>query len=91
MMEKLTIVAGLVIIVCSFIYVLRSKNALLENLLKKSKEEYEKREAIKEKAFQVVDGQVDAFDALKDGVTDTASKLKPNKDNSADDNKTIEE
>lgn len=91
MMEKLTIVAGLVIIVCSFIYVLRSKNALLENLLKKSKEEYEKREAIKEKAFQVVDGQVDAFDALKDGVTDTASKLKSNKDNNDDSSKTIEE
>ena len=45
--------------------------------MRKTKEEYEKKQAIQEKAYQVVDGKADAFDAIADGVN---AAVKPIKD-----------
>ena len=50
---------------------------MLDNLMRKTKEEYEKKQAIQEKAYQVVDGKADAFDAIADGVN---AAVKPIKD-----------
>ena len=46
-MDKIKIAIGLVIIVASFVYILRNKGSMLDNLLAKSKKEYEQRHAIK--------------------------------------------
>ncbi len=73
-MDKLKILIGLAIIVASFVYVLRNNTSMLDNLMKKSKEEYEKKQAIKEKAYQVVDGQADAFDTIVEGVKSVTKK-----------------
>ena len=48
---------------------------MLDNLLEKSREDYEKQEAIKQKAKEVVDGKTDAFDALTDGVKNFSEPL----------------
>ena len=42
---------------------------MLDNMLRKTKEEYEKQQAIKEKAREVADGQADAFDSIAGGVS----------------------
>ena len=42
-MEKIKIAIGLAIIVASFVYILRNKSSMLDNLMKKSVEDYEKR------------------------------------------------
>ena len=42
-MDKIKIAIGLVIIVASFVYILRNKGSMLDNLLAKSKKEYEQR------------------------------------------------
>ncbi len=73
-MDKLKILIGLAIIVASFVYVLRNNTSMLDNLMKKSKEEYEKKQAIKEKAYQVVDGQAYAFDTIVEGVKSVTKK-----------------
>ena len=41
-MEKIKIAIGLAIIVASFVYILRNKSSMLDNLMKKSVEDYEK-------------------------------------------------
>lgn len=56
-MDKIKVFIGLVIIVASFIYILRNKGSMLDNLLAKSKKEYEQRQAIKEKAMKAVGGE----------------------------------
>ena len=56
-MDKIKIAIGLVIIVASFVYILRNKGSMLDNLLAKSKKEYEQRQAIKEKALKAVGGE----------------------------------
>ena len=70
--EKMKIIVGLVIIVVSFYYIVRNKRPMLDNLMAKSQEkyqkEYEQQQAIKEKAYQVVDGKADAFDTITEGV-----------------------
>lgn len=69
---NMKVIIGLVIIVVSFYYVVRSKRPMMDNLLHKATEKYEKefeqQEAIKAKAREVVDGKTDAFDALTEGV-----------------------
>lgn len=75
-MENIKIAIGVVVIIASFIYIIRSKGSMLDNLLKKSKEEYEKKQAIKEKAYEVVDGQANAFDTIADGVKKAARPIK---------------
>jgi len=77
-MEQIKIVIGLGIIVASFVYVLKNKGSMLDNLLKKNKEEYEKRMAMQEKAHQVVDGKADAFDTIVDGVKEALKKEENN-------------
>lgn len=66
------VIIGLVIIVVSFYYVIRSKRPMMDNLLYKANEKYQKefeqQEAIKAKARDVVDGKADAFDTLTEGV-----------------------
>ena len=56
-MDKIKIAIGLVIIVASFVYILRNKGSMLDNLLAMSKKEYEQRQAIKEKALKAVGGE----------------------------------
>ena len=72
----LKIIVGLVIIVVSFYYIVKNKRPMLDNLMEKSKEKYEKeyeqQQAIKEKARAVVDGKADAFDTLTEGVKNVA-------------------
>ena len=69
---KIKIIIGLIIIVVSFYYIAKNKRPMLDNLLEKSNEkyqkEYEQQEAIREKARAVVDGKADAFDTLTEGV-----------------------
>ena len=65
-MEKIKIAIGLAIIVASFVYILRNKSSMLDNLMKKSVEDYEKQKKIKDKAQDVVDGKADAFDTSAD-------------------------
>ncbi len=69
---NMKVIIGLVLIVVSFYYVVRSKRPMLDNLLHKTNEKYQKefeqQEAIKAKARDVVDGKTDAFDALTEGV-----------------------
>lgn len=71
-MGTIKIIVGLAIIVASFVYITRNKSSMLDNLLDKSmektKEEYEKKQAIQEKAYDVVAGKADAFDTLAEGV-----------------------
>lgn len=75
-MEQIKIAVGIVIIILSFVYILRNKTSMLDNLLAKSKKEYEQRQAIKEKAYEVVDGQADAFDTIAEGVKQVTKPLK---------------
>lgn len=75
-MDKLKIVVGLAIIVASFVYIIRNKGSMLDNLLKKSVEDYEKQQKIKEKAQDVVDGKADAFDTLADTVKPVIDDIK---------------
>ena len=63
-MENIKIAIGIVIIILSFIYILKNKTSMLDNMLNKTKQEYEKKQALKEKAYKVVDGQADAFDTI---------------------------
>ena len=67
-MEKIKIAIGLAIIVASFVYILRNKSSMLDNLMKKSVEDYEKQKKIQDKAKDVVDGKADAFDTIADTV-----------------------
>lgn len=67
-MDKIKIIAGLAIIIASFIYITRNKSSMLDNLLEKTKAEYEKKQTIQEKAYDVVAGKADAFDTIADGV-----------------------
>lgn len=62
------VLIGIAIIVWSFYYILRNKGTMLDNMLKKTKEEYEKKQALQERAYQVVDGQADAFETILEGV-----------------------
>ena len=66
-MEKIKIAIGLAIIVASFVYILRNKSSMLDNLMKKSVEDYEKQKKIQDKAKDVVDGKADAFDTIAEG------------------------
>ncbi|MCI8608854.1 MAG: hypothetical protein HFE73_04345 [Firmicutes bacterium] len=70
------ILIGLAIIGWSFYYILKNKGTMLENLLKKSAEDYEKKQALQEKAYQVVDGQADAFDTIVDGAREAIRPAK---------------
>ena len=60
-MEKIKIAIGLAIIVASFVYILRNKSSMLDNLMKKSVEDYEKQKKIQDKAKDVVDGKADDY------------------------------
>lgn len=75
-MEKIKIAIGLAIIVASFVYILRNKNSMLDNLMKKSVEDYEKQKKIKDKAQDVVDGKADAFDTIADTVKPVIEDIK---------------
>ena len=75
-MEKIKIVIGLAIIVASFVYILRNKSSMLDNLMKKSVEDYEKQKKIQDKAKDVVDGKADAFDTIADTVKPVIEDIK---------------
>ena len=75
-MEKIKIAIGLAIIVASFVYILRNKSSMLDNLMKKSVEDYEKQKKIKDKAQDVVDGKADAFDTIADAVKPVVEDIK---------------
>ena len=75
-MEKIKIAIGLAIIVASFVYILRNKSSMLDNLMKKSVEDYEKQKKIKDKAKDVVDGKADAFDTIADTVKPVIEEIK---------------
>lgn len=75
-MEKIKIAIGLAIIVASFVYILRNKSSMLDNLMKKSVEDYEKQKKIKDKARDVVDGKADAFDTIADAVKPVIEDIK---------------
>ena len=75
-MEKIKIAIGLAIIVASFVYILRNKSSMLDNLMKKSVEDYEKQKKIKDKAQDVVDGKADAFDTIADTVKPLIEDIK---------------
>lgn len=75
-MEKIKIAIGLAIIVASFVYILRNKSSMLDNLMKKSVEDYEKQKKIKDKAKDVVDGKADAFDTIADAVKPLIEDIK---------------
>lgn len=74
-MDSMKIFIGIAIIIASFAYILKNNTSMLDNLLEKSREDYEKQEAIKQKAKEVVDGKTDAFDALTDGVKNFSEPL----------------
>ena len=75
-MEKIKIAIGLAIIVASFVYILRNKSSMLDNLMKKSVEDYEKQKKIQNKAKDVVDGKADAFDTIADTVKPVIEDIK---------------
>lgn len=75
-MEKIKIAIGLAIIVASFVYILRNKSSMLDNLMKKSVEDYEKQKKIQDKAKVVVDGKADAFDTIADTVKPVIEDIK---------------
>ncbi len=75
-MDKMKIVAGLIIVVLSFVYIIRNKGSMLDNLMKKSAEDYEKQQKIKQKAQDVVDGKADAFDTIADSVKPVIEDIK---------------
>ena len=75
-MEKIKIAIGLAIIVASFVYILRNKSSMLDNLMKKSVEDYEKQKKIQAKAKDVVDGKADAFDTIADTVKPVIEDIK---------------
>ena len=75
-MEKIKIAIGLAIIVASFVYILRNKSSMLDNLMKKSVEDYEKQKKIQDKAKDVVDGKADAFDTITDTVKPVIEDIK---------------
>lgn len=75
-MEKIKIAIGLAIIVASFVYILRNKSSMLDNLMKKSVEDYEKQKKIQDKAKDVVDGKADAFDTIADTVKPVIEEIK---------------
>ena len=75
-MEKIKIAIGLAIIVASFVYILRNKRSMLDNLMKKSVEDYEKQKKIQDKAKDVVDGKADAFDTIADTVKPVIEDIK---------------
>ena len=75
-MEKIEIAIGLAIIVASFVYILRNKSSMLDNLMKKSVEDYEKQKKIQDKAKDVVDGKADAFDTIADTVKPVIEDIK---------------
>lgn len=75
-MEKIKIAIGLAIIVASFVYIFRNKSSMLDNLMKKSVEDYEKQKKIQDKAKDVVDGKADAFDTIADTVKPVIEDIK---------------
>lgn len=75
-MEKIKIAIGLAIIVASFVYILRNKSSMLDNLMKKSVEDYEKQKKIQDKAKDVVDGKAGAFDTIADTVKPVIEDIK---------------
>lgn len=75
-MEKIKIAIGLAIIVASFVYILRNKSSMLDNLMKKSVEDYEKQKKIQDKAKDVVDGKANAFDTIADTVKPVIEDIK---------------
>ncbi len=75
-MDKIKIAVGLIIIVLSFVYIIKNKETMLNHLLKKSAEDYEKQQRIKQKARDVVDGKADAFDTLADAVKPVIEDVK---------------
>lgn len=78
-MEKIKIVIGLGIIVFSFIYIIKNKGSMLDNILRKNKEQYERQQKLKEDAFNVVDGQADAFDTIVKDVKEYKNNIKSEK------------
>lgn len=80
-MEKIKIVIGVAIIIASFVYIIRSKTSMLDNMMQKTKKEYEQKQAIKEKAYKVVDGQADAFDTIAEGVKEAVKPVKASYEN----------
>ncbi len=80
-MEKIKIVIGVAIIIASFVYIIRSKTSMLDNMMQKTKKEYEQKQAIKEKAYKVVDGQADAFDTIAEGVKEAVKPVKASHEN----------
>lgn len=70
------IIFGLLIIIASFVYITKNKGSMLDNLMKKSNEDYEKQQKIKEKAYDVVDGKADAFDTIADTVKPVVEDIK---------------
>ncbi len=70
------IVFGLLIIIASFVYITKNKGSMLDNLMKKSNEDYEKQQKIREKAHDVVDGKADAFDTIADSVKPVIEDIK---------------
>lgn len=75
-MDKLKILVGIVVIIASFVYILRNKGSMLDNLMKKSVEDYEKKQKVKEKAQDVVEGKADAFDTIADAVKPVIEDIK---------------
>lgn len=81
-MDKIKIAIGLVIIVASFVYILRNKGSMLDNLLAKSKKEYEQRQAIKEKALKAVGGETkeEREEAVNEKIYGKAAKPAASRD-----------
>ena len=67
--ERIKIVLGLALIVVSFYYIIKNKSH------EKYEKEYQQQQAIKEKAYAVVDGKADAFDTLTEGIRAAAKPV----------------
>lgn len=75
-MNELKIILGLAIIIASFVYILKNKGSLLDNLLKKTKEDYEKQQVIKEKASELINGNPKVIDDITNIVKNKEKNIK---------------
>lgn len=75
-MNELKIILGLAIIIASFVYILKNKGSLLDNLLKKTKEDYEKQQVIKEKASELINGNYEVIDDITNIVKNKEKDIK---------------
>lgn len=90
-MDKIKIIVGIAIIIASFVYILKNNTSMLDNMMAKTKKEYERKQAIKEQAYKVVDGQADAFDTIVNGAKAAAKPITDTmKKDDKDDTKDIE-